>query len=201
MKPGARLLAGGIIEERLASPVEALARASSRRPFPLGSLVYVNLYDNPADPTERYAEDQGIVTDTWLPPEGLELEEEVPAPDLTAISTTTVPARAKAASKLPAEVTQTVARLEAGSQPSGTGGTFSDSGVPVRDGKLQLELHAAAPVTDAQRAELGALGADIVAAGTAADVVDAWVPYARVEDAAALPWVVAVTVPSPTRAP
>jgi hypothetical protein len=61
--------------------VEALARASSRRrggpgPLPLDSLVYVNLYDNPADPTERYADDQGIVTDTWLPPEGVKLEEE-----------------------------------------------------------------------------------------------------------------------------
>jgi hypothetical protein len=59
--------------------IEALARASSRRrgapgSLPLGSLVYVNLYGNPTDPTERYADDQGIVTDTWLPPEGVELE-------------------------------------------------------------------------------------------------------------------------------
>ncbi|MDQ6798901.1 MAG: hypothetical protein M3011_12965 [Actinomycetota bacterium] len=112
-------------------------------------------------------------------------------------STTTSPQ--KSPSKVPAAVAQTVARLRAGEKPAGDG-TFSDSGVPVRDdGKLQLELHAAGPVTDAQQAELTAFGAEIVVAGTAVGIVDAWVPFARVDEAAGLPWVVSVTVPSPTR--
>jgi len=60
--------------------IAALAKASASRrggprPSPLGSLLYANLYGNPVDPTECYAEDQGIVTDTWLPPEGVALEE------------------------------------------------------------------------------------------------------------------------------
>jgi hypothetical protein len=65
-------------------------------------------------------------------------------------------------------------------------------------------LHGRNPVTDAERAELAALGAEIVASGApvgGVGVVDVWVPFARAEDAAGLPWVVAVTVPSPTRAP
>jgi len=114
-------------------------------------------------------------------------------------TTSTTSAMQKSPSKIPAEVAQTVAHLKAG-EKAGSNGTFGDSGVPVRDdGKLQLELHATGPVTDAQQAELTALGAEIVVAGTAVGIVDAWVPFARVDEAAALPWVVSVTVPSPTR--
>jgi len=117
----------------------------------------------------------------------------------SATTSTTMSPRQKPSSKLPTEVTRTVDRLKAGEKPGGQG-SFTDSGVPVRDdGKIQLELHANGPVTDAQQADLTALGAEIVAAGSAVGIVDAWVPFARVDEAAALPWVVAVTVPSPTR--
>jgi len=116
-------------------------------------------------------------------------------------TTSTSVAPRKTPSKLPAEITRTVDRLKAGENP-GTDASFTDSGVPVRDdGKVQLELHASAAVTDAQQADLRVLGAEIVAAGTTVGIVDAWVPFARVDEAAALPWVVSVTVPSPTRAP
>ncbi len=116
-------------------------------------------------------------------------------------TTSTTASPQKTPSKLPAEVTRTVDRLKAGEKP-GADASFTDSGVPVRDdGKLQLELHSSGPVTDARKAELTALGADIVAAGTAVGIVDVWVPFARVDEAAGLTWVVAVTVPSPTRAP
>jgi len=118
----------------------------------------------------------------------------------SATTSTTVSPR-KSPAKLPAAVVQTVDRLKAGEKPEGDG-TFTASGVPVRDdGKLQLELHGNGAVTDAQKADLTTLGADIVAAGTQVGIVDAWVPFARVDEVAALPWVVAVTVPSPTRAP
>jgi len=97
-------------------------------------------------------------------------------------------------------VERTVAHLQAGEKPGAAGSGFSDSMVPVRDdGKIQLELSAADAVSDAQKAELTALGADIVATGSAVGIVDVWVPFAKVDEAAALPWVVAVTVPSPTR--
>jgi len=116
-------------------------------------------------------------------------------------TTSTTASPQKTPSKLPAQVTRTVDRLKAGEKP-GSNPSFTDTGVPVRDdGSLQLELHAAGPVTDAQKADLTALGAEIVAAGTGAGIVDAWVPYARVDDVAGLSWVLAVTVPSPTRAP
>ncbi len=113
-------------------------------------------------------------------------------------ATTSTAAAQKTPSKLPAAVAQTVVRLKAGEKPGGS--TFADSGVPVRDdGKLQLELHAAGPITDAQKADLTGLGSDIVAAGTEVGIIDAWVPFARVDDAAGLHWVASVTVPSPTR--
>ncbi len=114
-------------------------------------------------------------------------------------TTSTSVAPQKTPSKLPAAVAQTVARLKAGEKPGGDG-TFTEAGVPVRDdGKLQLELHANGPVTDAQKAELTGVGAEIVAVGTEVGIVDAWVPFARVDETAALPWVTAITVPSPTR--
>ncbi len=119
-------------------------------------------------------------------------------PKATTTSTTVSPQKAPA--KLPAQVTRTVDRLKAGDKPGGSNPTFTDTGVPVRDdGSLQLELHANGPVTDAQTADLTALGAEIVAAGTGAGIVDAWIPFARVDEAAGLTWVVSVTVPSPTR--
>ncbi|MEN3314116.1 MAG: hypothetical protein V7605_350 [Acidimicrobiaceae bacterium] len=117
-------------------------------------------------------------------------------------STTAGPAtggRQKPSSKLPVEVQRTVAHLQAGEKP-GADSRFADSSVPVRaDGMLQLELSAAAPVTDAQKADLTALGAEVIASGTAVAIVDAWVPFAKVDEAAALPWVLSVTVPNPTR--
>ncbi|MGI8776055.1 MAG: hypothetical protein ACR2LJ_01375 [Acidimicrobiales bacterium] len=116
----------------------------------------------------------------------------------TAASTTGT--RQKPSSKIPAEVQRTVAHLQAGEKPGDANSGFSDSMVPVRgDGKLQLELSAAGTVTAAQKTDLTALGAEIVAAGSTVAIVDAWVPFAKVDEAAALAWVVAVTVPSPTR--
>jgi len=114
-----------------------------------------------------------------------------------ATTSTTAPPQ-KQPSKLPDAVTRTVDRLKAGEKPADPRFTFT--GVPVRDdGKLQLELHANGPVTDAQKADLTTLGAEIVAAGTGAGIVDAWIPFAKVDEAAGLAWVVSVTVPSPTR--
>lgn len=107
--------------------------------------------------------------------------------------------RQKPSSKVPVEVQRTVAHLQAGEKPDANS-RFADSGVPVRaDGKVQLELSAAAAVTDAQKADLTALGAEVIASGTAIAIVDAWVPFAKVDEAAALPWVLSVTVPNPTR--
>lgn len=107
--------------------------------------------------------------------------------------------RQKPSSKVPVEVQRTVAHLQAGEKP-GANSRFADSDVPVRaDGKVQLELSAPAAVTDAQKADLTALGAEVIASGTAVALVDAWVPFAQVDAAAALPWVLSVIVPNPTR--
>jgi Subtilase family len=63
-------------------------------------------------------------------------------------------------------------------------------------GKIELVFHAAGPVGDADVKALQALGADIVTVLTSpAGMIQAWVPYQKVEAAAALPWVVAVTPP------
>ena len=123
--------------------------------------------------------------------------------DETATSTTdSTPQTKGPSSKIPATVAKVVDRLEAGESPGGGGPGFSDSGVPVRaGGELQLEYHAAGPVTDAQQAELTALGAEIVAADPATGIVDAWVPFGVVQETADLPWVASVTVPTPARAP
>ncbi len=113
-------------------------------------------------------------------------------------TTSTTASPRKQPSKLPDAVTRTVDRLKGGEKPADPSFTFT--GVPVRDdGRLQLELHATGPVTDVQQGELTALGAEIVAAGTGAGIVDAWVPFTKVDEAAGLSWVVSVTVPSPTR--
>jgi hypothetical protein len=50
--------------------VEALVRSPH-----FENLRYVNLTGNPCDPMERIAQDQGVVTDSWLPPAGITLEE------------------------------------------------------------------------------------------------------------------------------
>ncbi len=114
--------------------------------------------------------------------------------------TSTTASPQKQPSKLPDAVTRTVDRLKAGETPGSSNPNFTDTGVPVRDdGSLQLELNASSPVTEAQQAELTALGAEIVAAGSKIGIVDAWVPFAKVDEAAGLSWVVSVTVPSPTR--
>ncbi|HYU30910.1 MAG TPA: hypothetical protein VEW48_02000 [Thermoanaerobaculia bacterium] len=52
--------------------VEALVHS----PY-LVNLRYVDFDGNPFDPTERMAQDQGVVTDIWLPPDGIVLEERV----------------------------------------------------------------------------------------------------------------------------
>lgn len=108
-------------------------------------------------------------------------------------------------SKLPAAVQAVVARLRAGERATGASPTFADTGVAVRDdGRVHLELHAAGALADSAAADVTALGAEVVSslsrpatpAAPAIGVVDAWVPFARVDDAAALPWVVAVTAAS-----
>lgn len=40
----------------------------------LPALHWVNFYGNPCQPNEKYAHDQGLVVDTWLPPDGVDLE-------------------------------------------------------------------------------------------------------------------------------
>jgi uncharacterized protein (TIGR02996 family) len=53
--------------------LDTLARAT--RSGPLSGLCYVNLYGNPADPAQRYAEESGTITETWAAPEAVALEQ------------------------------------------------------------------------------------------------------------------------------
>jgi subtilase family protein len=71
-------------------------------------------------------------------------------------------------------------------------------------GAIELVLHAAKPTGPSEEADLENLGATIVSRLQLppdsnlppAGMIQAWVPYDKVEAAAALPWVVAVTPPS-----
>ncbi|MCH8150052.1 MAG: TIGR02996 domain-containing protein [Planctomycetes bacterium] len=51
------------------SGVEALATSKN-----LPNLRYVDLDDNPFNPCEQFSHDMGYIADSWLPPEGEELE-------------------------------------------------------------------------------------------------------------------------------
>jgi len=70
-------------------------------------------------------------------------------------------------------------------------------------GEIELLFHAAGPTGPQERADLEALGATIVDVLQVppnlkiqpAGMIQAWIPYDKVEAAAALPWVVAVTPP------
>lgn len=126
------------------------------------------------------------------------------SPPSTVASGAPAPSAAKPISKLPSSVAAAVARLRAGEKVTGTDPTFADTGVPVRpDGRVHLELHAAGVLADSAVPDLVALGAEVgtplsipaTSNAPAVGIVDAWVPFLRVDDAAALPWVVAVTVP------
>ncbi|MGH9277214.1 MAG: hypothetical protein ACRD12_03780 [Acidimicrobiales bacterium] len=74
---------------------------------------------------------------------------------------------------------------------------------PVRaDGRVELQFHARGPTGAQEEADLAALGAEVVARLPAVEGLDrpagvilAWVPPDKVTDAAALPWVAAVTAP------
>jgi len=70
-------------------------------------------------------------------------------------------------------------------------------------GEIELAIHAVDPIDADREAELIALGAKISSRLNApllnlppVGIVEAWIPHDRVSDAAALPWVVAVTAPS-----
>ena len=71
------------------------------------------------------------------------------------------------------------------------------------DGRLEVTVHSRLPVAASQRAALRALGAEVTAAldnPAGLDLPDAGVvqvllPHSRIDDAARLPWVVAITPP------
>lgn len=73
-----------------------------------------------------------------------------------------------------------------------------------RSGLIELSFHALDPTGPSEEEDLRALGATIVSRleippelrMPPAGIIEAWVPYDRVMEAAALPWVAAVTPPS-----
>lgn len=72
----------------------------------------------------------------------------------------------------------------------------SDALVRVRpSGELELVFHAYNAVGEEEIADLRSLGAEIVIVLEDPGLIQAWVPPDRVDEAAALPWVAAVTPP------
>ena len=73
---------------------------------------------------------------------------------------------------------------------------FSDGLVKVRPtGEVEVVLHAKGSVGDAEEAAVRALGGEIVITLKTPGMIQAWIPAKRIADAAALPWVAAVTPP------
>ncbi|MDA0733403.1 MAG: S8 family serine peptidase [Chloroflexi bacterium] len=105
---------------------------------------------------------------------------------------------AKALSKVPTIVMNTVDQLEKG-EPLASPWLVQSS----LDGRLRLEFHSANAVGDSEKEDLEKLGASIEkssgdilwtqGAPPGLGVIAAWVPYQQVDAAARLPWVVAIT--------
>ena len=103
-----------------------------------------------------------------------------------------------AASKVPSVVEQTMARL---SQPPGLArvdpSALSNDIVHVdRDGRIELALHSARPVGQAEQAALERMGAVDVVVVASAGLIQAFVPAHAVTAVSSLPWVAAVTTPA-----
>lgn len=62
-------------------------------------------------------------------------------------------------------------------------------------GRIELLFHAAGTIGGAEEKALESLGAEIVTKLESPGMIQAWVPYDKVDEAASLPWVVAVTPP------
>ena len=78
---------------------------------------------------------------------------------------------------------------------------LSNDIVHVRaDGAIEVSLHASSVVSTAEVTALRRLGGEVVttaaAPNAAGGLVQAWVPWDRLAEVAALPWVGAVTPPS-----
>ncbi len=73
---------------------------------------------------------------------------------------------------------------------------LSDGLLKVRPtGEVEVVLHAKGSVGGAEEAAVRALGAEIVITLKTPGMIQAWIPAKRIADAAALPWVAAVTPP------
>jgi hypothetical protein len=130
----------------------------------------------------------------------------------TAATTTAAsPAAPSGASRVPALVRDQIARISQAMSRYGGGALSAEQAaqlsggfLPVRtDGGIDLQLHARGPVGAAQAAQLRGLGAAVIQSSAdftpvpgaslpQAGLIHAVVPYNRVDDVAALPWVAAV---------
>lgn len=74
--------------------------------------------------------------------------------------------------------------------------SLSDGLVKVRPtGEVEVVLHARGSVGDAEETAVRALGGEIVITLKTPGMIQAWIPATRIAEAAALPWVAAVTPP------
>ncbi|MDQ6928409.1 MAG: hypothetical protein M3159_07065 [Actinomycetota bacterium] len=116
-------------------------------------------------------------------------------------SSTSVPAdSSQTPSKVPPSVSDVAGRVAADRQSGSADLSGSSTAfLHVRpDGKIELVLRSADPITADRQAALTGLGVDVV--GTVgANSVQVWVPADKVDDVGALPWVASVSPPSYSR--
>ncbi len=119
----------------------------------------------------------------------------------------TAPAPAAAAAKPPPSTNLhkvPAAVLRAIQAPPEPRGNLTDNSVHTdSSGRLELDFHAAVPTGRAEESDLDRLGASSVKSldlspdlHVATGMIEAWLPPDAVTQAAALPWVTSVTVPS-----
>ena len=128
----------------------------------------------------------------------------VPAAAQTAPGPVAPPATAGPRPSKVADVLRQVSREVGRERGAGRSGAGAGNAL-VRTsaaGEVEVLVHAAAPLTAAERRDLRALGArptaevgDPGTRGAPVGMVQAWLPATRVDAVAALPWVVAVTAP------
>ena len=64
-----------------------------------------------------------------------------------------------------------------------------------KSGRIELLLHSSKDIGESEEQDLSELGAEVVVKVTSPGMIQAWIPHDKVDVAAALPWVVAVTPP------
>ena len=111
---------------------------------------------------------------------------------------------ARAQSKIDAHLTRVLDRISAQGITRSNAVARNVSGLSDRlvrikkDGQVQVYIHVDA-VTDEAQATLGAIESQIEIANSKLNVIQAWIPFDRVEQVAALPFVSKVTRPSYAR--